>query len=170
MSKKSILILGIDPGTASTGWGLVRCRGRVTRRGGVTPPLRLIDYGCIETDKEIAPPKRLHQIHLALTRIIRKYQPAVMACEDIFFYKNAKTVISVSQAQGAILLTAAKSKIPIFTYTPLQIKQVLTKYGRADKGQIQKKVKNLLHLKEIPKPDDAADALAVAICHLKMKN
>lgn len=151
-SKKSTLILGIDPGTAATGWGLIK-------------NLQLIDYGCIKTDKETLPDKRLHQIHLALSRIIRKHKPDLMAIESIFFFKNAKTIISVSQAQGVILLTAAKSKIPTVTYTPLQIKQVLTKYGRSDKNEISKKVKKMLCLKEIPKPDDAADALAIAICH-----
>lgn len=160
-SRKSILILGIDPGTASTGWGLIKSKG------GITPSLQLVDYGCIKTNKECSFDKRLHQIHLALSRLLRKHQPDIMAVEEIFFFKNAKTVIGVSQAQGVILLTAAKSKISTVTYTPLQVKQVLTKYGRSDKNQVVRKVKNLLRLKETPKPDDAADALAVAICHLK---
>lgn len=149
-----MIILGIDPGTAATGFGIIKKSAK----------LKLIEYGCIKTATNLTTAERLKEIHNQLNSLIKKHKPDMVAVEDIFFFKNLKTAVKVSQARGVILLTAAKSKIPIFECTPLQVKQATTSYGRAEKIQVQKMVKTLLNLKEIPKPDDAADALAVAIC------
>lgn len=149
-----MIILGIDPGTATTGFGVIKKNKELT----------LIDYGCIKTTTNFTTAERLKKLHDQLNSLIKKHKPDMVAVEDIFFFKNLKTAIKVSQARGVILLTAAKSKIPVCEYTPLQIKQATTSYGRAEKMQVQKMVKVLLNLKEIPKPDDAADALATAIC------
>lgn len=149
-----MIILGIDPGTAIIGYGLIK----------KNEELELIKYGCIETAKSMPSAERLKKIYNQLNKLIKKYKPDIVAVEDIFFFKNLKTVISVSQARGVILLTAINSNIPISEFTPLQIKQAITGYGRAEKIQVQKMVKILLNLKKIPKPDDAADALATAIC------
>lgn len=150
-----MIIIGIDPGTAITGYGIVK---RTSNN------LTAIDYGCITTDSQMPNSQRLIIIEKQLTKLIKKHQPEQIAVEDIFFFKNLKTAIKVSQARGVVLVTAARKKIPISEYTPLQIKQAVTSYGRADKRQVQQMVKVLLSLKEIPKPDDAADALAAAIC------
>lgn len=147
-------IIGIDPGTAIIGYGIINS-GR---------KLELIDYGCIKTSVDFSTAERLEKLHKELGALIKKHKPEIVAVEDIFFFKNLKTAIKVSQARGVILLTIAESKIPVAEYTPLQIKQAVACYGRAEKIQVQKMVKVLLNLKEIPKPDDAADALAVAIC------
>ncbi len=149
-----MIILGIDPGTATTGFGIIKKNAK----------LKLIEYGCIKTATNLTTAERLKELHNQLNLLIKKHKPDMVAVEDIFFFKNLKTVVKVSQARGVILLTAAKSKIPIFECTPLQVKQATTSYGRAEKIQVQKMVKILLNLKEIPKPDDAADALAAAIC------
>ena len=149
-------ILGIDPGTAIIGFGALKKEGK--------NKLKAIDYGCIKTSADLTTAERLHKLHKELNLLIKKYKPDIVAVEDIFFFKNLKTAVKVSQARGVILLTAAKSKLKVEEYTPLQIKQAVACYGRADKKQVQKMVKTILNLKEIPKPDDAADALAVAIC------
>ena len=151
-----MIILGIDPGTATTGFGVIKKEGN---------KLYPINYGCIETKPNTAMPDRLNEILKQTEKIIKKHKPEVMACEELFFFKNAKTVITVAQARGVLVVAARKNMIPVFEYTPLQIKQALTGYGRAEKEQMQKMVKILLSLDKIPKPDDAADALAVAICH-----
>ena len=153
-----MIILGIDPGTAATGFGIIN-KLKVKNQ-----KLKVITYGCIKTPTNLTTAERLKVLHNQLNLLIKKYKPDMVAVEDIFFFKNLKTAVKVSQARGVILLTAAKSKIPIFECTPLQVKQATTSYGRAEKIQVQKMVKTLLNLKEIPKPDDAADALAVAIC------
>ena len=150
-----MIILGIDPGTATTGFGLIEKN---------KSNLKLLKYGCVKTSANLSTAERLDKLHKELSLLIKKSKPDIVAVEDIFFFKNLKTAIKVSQARGVILLTIAKSKIPIAEYTPLQIKQAVACYGRAEKIQVQKMVKILLGLKEIPKPDDAADALAVAIC------
>ena len=147
-------ILGIDPGTATTGWGVVK----------KTKKLNWVNHGLITTSANLSTAERLNKLHRELSLLIKKYKPDVAAVEDIFFFKNLKTAIKVSQARGVILLTIAKAKIPVAEYTPLQIKQAVACYGRAEKEQVQRMVKTLLNLKEIPRPDDAADALAVAIC------
>lgn len=150
-----MIILGIDPGTATIGFGIIK-KDKKT--------LGLIDYGCIKTSADLSTGERLSKLHKELNSLIKKYKPDIVAVEDIFFFKNLKTAIKVSQARGVILLTIAELKIPTFECTPLQVKQAVACYGRAEKTQVQKMVKTLLNLKEAPKPDDAADALAVAIC------
>lgn len=152
-----MLVLGIDPGTATTGFGLVESRGS---------RLRVIDYGIISTPAGMDMPERLCLIHQGLSQIISQYQPQTAAVEQIFYYHNAKTVITVAQSRGVILYTAASAGIEVCEYTPLQVKQSVVGYGQADKRQVQLMVQRILSLKEIPKPDDAADALAIAICHL----
>lgn len=149
-----MIILGIDPGTAATGFGVIKKNRE----------LKLIEFGCIKTPTSLTTAERLKELHNQLSKLIKKHKPDIMAVEDIFFFKNLKTAIKVSQARGVILLSAAKSKISVFECTPLQVKQAITGYGRAEKIQVQKMVKMLFNLKEIPKPDDAADALAAAIC------
>lgn len=151
-----MIILGIDPGTAIVGYGVVKKEGQK-----FTP----LDYGCIFTPAKTPLHDRLGLIYDELSEIVSKYQPDHMAVEELFFTNNAKTALAVGQARGVILLAGKKAGLSVFEYTPLEVKMALTGYGRADKNQIQQMVKALLSLKEIPKPDDAADALAVAMCH-----
>lgn len=149
-------ILGVDPGTNRCGWGLIeKNRHRIV----------VLDFGCITTPKEFSLPKRLLIIHKKLCDIIGKSAPDEVAVEELFFFKNQKTVISVAQARGAIVTAAMERGKPVFEYTPLQVKQALTGYGRAEKKQMQEMVKLTCGLESCPQPDDAADALAVAICH-----
>lgn len=124
----------------------------------------IVNYGVISTPSNHDFEKRLGDIYKELKKIIKKYKPDIIGIEDLFFFKNVKTAIKVAQARGVVLLTANLASISVAEFTPLQVKQAVTGYGRADKNQIQQMVKNILKLKEIPKPDDAADALAVAIC------
>lgn len=149
-------ILGIDPGTATTGFGLIK---RDKKHN-----LKLLEYGCIKTSSNLSTAERLNSLQKKLNSLLKKYKPDIAAVEDIFFFKNLKTAIKVSQARGVILLTAIRAKCRIEEYTPLQVKQAVHTYGRADKKQVQQMVKVILNLKQIPKPDDAADALAIAIC------
>jgi len=152
MSK---IILGIDPGIADTGYGLIE--------KGAGGKISCVAYGSIKTKAGLPMAERLEILHNELEKIIKKYQPALASVEELFFQNNAKTAIIVGQARGVILLTCKKNKVPIVELTPLQVKQTIAGFGRADKLQVQKMVKLLLNLKEIPKPDDAADALAIAI-------
>lgn len=149
-------ILGIDPGTATVGWGVIDVDGSKTA---------LIASGYLSTSKDLPLHKRLAEISRDLSLLIKKYQPEEAAVEELFFFSNQKTVISVAQARGAILLTLENFCVNIFSYTPLEVKQALTNYGRADKSQVQTMVKALLRLSAVPKPDDVADALAIALCH-----
>ncbi|MDP2837725.1 MAG: crossover junction endodeoxyribonuclease RuvC [Candidatus Moranbacteria bacterium] len=149
-------ILGIDPGTATVGWGIIDIAGGKTIS---------VAFGHISTSKEHSPEKRLAEIAHDLTAIVKKYQPGEAAIEELFFFKNQKTVIAVAQARGCIVLTLDQLCVNISGYTPLEVKQALTNYGRADKTQVQLMVKAILKLKSIPKPDDVADALAIALCH-----
>ncbi len=151
-----MIILGIDPGTAIVGYGIIQ-----TQKNKV----KYIDCGCIFTSKEDSDQERLLIINKELKKIIKKNKPDCMAVEKLFFFKNAKTLIPVSQAKGVILFTGHKEKLPVFEYTPLQVKMAITGYGRADKKQVQKTIKMVLRLDKVPSPDDAADALSVAICH-----
>lgn len=151
-----MIILGIDPGYAIVGYGIIEKIGN---------SVTCLDYGVITTDKDDSFPDRLVQMSDALEYLIDKYKPDCLAIEELFFQNNQKTAIAVAQARGVIVLQAKKKIGNLFEYTPLQIKQALTGQGRADKHQVQYMVKAILNLKEIPKPDDAADALAVAICH-----
>jgi len=150
-----MLILGIDPGTALIGIGLVNYQNK---------KLFLKGYQCIKTDPRASTAERLNDLFDQLNRVIKKFRPDLIAVEDIFFFKNLKTAVKVSQARGVILLAAAQQKIKVCEFTPLQVKQALTGYGRAEKHQIQQMVKAIFRLNEIPRPDDAADAIAVAIC------
>lgn len=149
-------ILGIDPGTAIMGWGLIEYE-----KGKVIP----LKYGCIETESVAPMPQRLAKIYNELSDIIERDCPDEVAIEELFYFKNAKTVITVAQARGAAIICAENMGLPVFEYTPLQIKQALTGYGRADKKQMQEMVRITCKLDHCPKPDDAADALAVAITH-----
>jgi crossover junction endodeoxyribonuclease RuvC len=153
-------VLGIDPGTATTGWAVL-----YEEKG----TLKSLAYGHISTSPNHTKADRLLEISQNLKKIIQKFHPQECAIEDLFFFKNKKTVIEVAQARGAILLTMKQNNVKIAHYTPLQVKQALTGYGRAEKKQIQLMTKNILHLKEIPKPDDTADAIAIAICHLNSR-
>ncbi|HJN62356.1 MAG TPA: crossover junction endodeoxyribonuclease RuvC [Candidatus Parcubacteria bacterium] len=153
-----MIILGIDPGTATTGYGIIEINKKKS--------LKCLGYGHIQTSPALTDGERLKIINNDLGKLINKYQPKILAVENIFFFKNLKTAMPVSQAKGVILLTAAKKRILVYEFTPSQVKMATVGYGRADKSQVQKMVKIILNLKETPKPDDAADALAVAICCL----
>jgi crossover junction endodeoxyribonuclease RuvC len=156
-----MIAIGIDPGTATTGYGVVSVENNF---------FKCLDYGIIDTDKNLSDSVRLDILNKKLKKIIKNSSPDIFAIESIYFFKNAKTVISVSQARGVALLTAEKKKLPIYEFTPLEVKMNIANYGRADKKQIQEMVKRLLNLKEIPRPDDAADALGIAICGLIKHN
>ena len=152
-----MLIMGIDPGIAISGYGII---------SGECNDCRIVEYGVIRTPATLEIPQRLRQIHEGYMKLLEKYKPDSVAIEELFFNKNAKTIITVGQARGAALLAAALSNIEVFEYTPLQVKQAIVGYGRADKHQVQQMIKVYFHLDELPKPDDAADALAVAVCHM----
>lgn len=156
----SMRVLGIDPGTATTGWAVIE-----ENKGKIKP----IAFGHISTSSQDSVSNRLLEVANDLENIIKKYKPQESAVEDIFFFKNQKTAVKVSQSRGAMLLTLEKKNVKISSYTPLQVKQALTGYGRADKKQIQIMVKNILKLKSIPKPDDTADAIAIALCHINSR-
>lgn len=148
--------LGIDVGTATTGWAILD----VYTRG-----YKLVGYGVITTKSTSPMPERLAELYSGMSEIISLYSPNHIAIESLFFFKNQKTVMSVSQARGVIILAAQHSALQISEYTPLQVKSAVTGYGRADKLQLQQMVKTILNLRELPKPDDAADAIGIAICH-----
>lgn len=148
-------ILGIDPGTATTGWGVVHGEGQ---------HLQLIEYGTIRTPANSPLPERLLTIHQEVTDLLESYEPDLVAVEQVFFQKNVKTAMSVGHARGVILLAAAEAGLPIDEFTPNEIKQAITGYGGAGKQQMQDMVRMLLGLEEVPRPDDAADAVATAIC------
>ncbi len=149
-----MIILGIDPGVAIVGYGIIEAKNN---------KLKLVGYGCILTKAGQQHATRLAEISKQFKKIIKTYQPDILAIEELFFCKNVKTALKVGEARGIILAQAMQAGLPIYEYTPLQVKQALTGYGRADKNQIQQMVKIILGLKQIPKPDDAADAVAVAI-------
>jgi len=153
-----MLVIGIDPGTAITGYGLVS-----EQPNG---DLSVVDFGVIRTPADLAMPQRLLQLYRELKHITLSYRPDSGAVEKLFFQKNVTTAISVGQGRGVALLTLAEAGAPVAEYTPLEIKQAIAGYGGADKKQMQYMVKALLNLEKIPRPDDAADALAVAICHI----
>ncbi|MCD6410721.1 crossover junction endodeoxyribonuclease RuvC [bacterium] len=152
-----MIILGIDPGTATTGYGLIRFSKK-------TGKLSLIEYGCIYTTPNFSDAQRLNQTYKKLKQIVKKNKPDILAIESVFFFKNSKTAIKVSQTKGVILFWAAKNKIPVYEFSPLQVKLNIVGYGRAQKKQIQRMIQEMFQLKEIPKPDDAADAIAIAVC------
>ncbi len=151
-----MVILGIDPGYGIVGYGVIETDGYT---------YQVLDYGAITTSKEDSIAVRLQEIEENLIFLLDKFKPDVVAIEELFYFKNQTTIIPVAEARGVIVLTAQKYCGKLFEYTPLQIKQALTGNGRAEKAQVQYMVKSILGLNSIPKPDDAADALAVAICH-----
>ena len=150
-----MVILGIDPGLAIVGWGVVECN-----RGS----FRVMGYGSIQTEAGLPVEERITQIYDSMNVILDKYKPEVMAIEELFWNTNQKTGISVAEARGCILLSAHKRGIKIYEYTPLQVKQAVVGYGRAEKRQVIAMVTSILKLSRPPKPDDTADALAIAIC------
>lgn len=149
------IIMGIDPGLADTGFGLIA--KSVNKLTG-------LDYGSIKTSAKLELAERLEIINLELAKLIKKYKPNLIAIEELFFCNNAKTALAVGQARGVAVLTARLNKIKSVEFTPYQVKQAVSTYGHAPKDQVQRMVKLILNLKELPKPDDAADALAIAIC------
>ncbi|MEG0291448.1 MAG: crossover junction endodeoxyribonuclease RuvC [Anaerovoracaceae bacterium] len=149
-------ILGIDPGYAIMGYGIIDMKGN---------HFKVVHYGSVETSAKLSMPDRLKILYNSLMDIINEYNPDTCGIEELFFNTNATTAIKVGQARGVAILACANSSLEIDEYTPLQIKQALTGYGRADKKQVQTMVKSILNLREVPKPDDTADALAVAVCH-----
>ena len=155
-TETDMIIIGIDPGYAIVGVGVIEYKGN---------KFRTLEYNAITTPAGMPTVERLKRIYTEMTSYLIKYDPDAVAIEELFFNSNQKTAINVAQARGVILVAVANANIPICEYTPLQVKQSVTGYGRADKKQVQQMVKTLLGLNAIPKPDDAADALAIAICH-----
>ena len=151
-----MIVMGIDPGIAILGYGVLKIQGN---------SFKVMDYGVIRTSSELSMPSRLTSIFRDLNVLLELHRPDAFAIEELFFNKNIKTALTVGHARGVSILSASNMDIPVFEYTPLQVKQAIVGYGRADKRQMQQMVKLLLNLREIPRPDDAADALAVAICH-----
>ena len=151
-----VIIFGLDPGIAIVGYGVIEAFGN---------RVRLIDYGVIETSSDLSLPERLNIIDIELNRLIELYNVDEVAIEELFFNKNVKTVINVAQARGVEILAFKKKGIIAYEYTPLQVKQAITGYGRAEKKQMQENIKMIFKLDKVPKPDDAADALAIALCH-----
>jgi crossover junction endodeoxyribonuclease RuvC len=150
-----MITLGIDPGTALLGFGVVE--------SGDDP--RMIDYGAIATHPDRAMPDRLNELFEAMTSLLAEHQPDVLAVEQLFFARNVTTAIAVGQARGVVLLAAARSNVRVVEYSPSEVKHAVVGYGKADKTQIQEMVRIILDLDHVPHPDDAADALAVALCH-----
>ncbi len=151
------VVVGFDPGTARLGFGVV------TGDDDAEP----LDYGVIETAASAPMPERLKQLYEGVGEILQKYRPGVCAIEQLFFSRNVTTALSVGQARGIVMLAAAQANVPVAEYTPAEVKQAVSGYGKADKTQMQEMVRLILRLQEVPYPDDAADALAVALCHLQ---
>ncbi len=151
-----MIILGIDPGYAIVGWGVLNYQGN---------QFKVLDYGAITTDADMDLFRRFQAIHQSLNEIIERHHPDAMAIEELFFNTNRTTAINVAQARGVLILSALNHNVPVYEYTPLQVKQAVVGYGRAEKQQVQQMTKLLLNLTAVPKPDDTADALAIAICH-----
>lgn len=155
-----MVVLGIDPGYAIVGWGVVNYAGNIYRPLG---------FGAITTDASSNFNDRLGYIYNNMTRLIEKCKPDAMAVEKLYFQNNQKTAINVAQARGVILLAAQQQGVPVFEYTPLQVKTVVTGYGKAKKPQVMEMTRRLLALESVPKPDDTADALAIALCHIQAR-
>lgn len=155
-----MIILGIDPGLATTGFGVVQPVKNTLSK------LKCMGYGTIDTTPDVPLPQRLNKIHLDLNRVITQYQPKALVMENVFFFKNAKTIVPVSQAQGVILLAAAKKRLPVYRYTPIEVKKTVTGFVKSDKKDVQREIQKILRLDDIPKPDDAADALSIAATYL----
>lgn len=156
-----MLILGIDPGTARLGFGLIQ----TTPKNGQGTSIKFVHAGCLETKMETPMPERLLFLQGEIGKILSEYKPDILAIEQLFFGINSKTAMAVGQARGVVLAESARHKVPIAEYQGLSVKFALTGFGRSDKKQIQESVRKHLHMKNIIKPDDAADGLAIAICH-----
>ncbi len=156
-----MIILGIDPGTATTGYGIIKTASK---------KVSLVDFGCVKTAAGEEMPKRLLKLRKELKKLIKEFEPKIMVIERLFFNTNAKTAMTVGQARGVVMLVGAEHKLPVLEYTALQAKKELTGYGRADKVEVEKAVKRCLNIRRKIKPDDAADALAIAICHVKKES
>jgi len=161
-----MIILGIDPGTARLGFGLIKINKK---------KVKVIDYGCIITTPDMCDGDRLKIINNELCKLIKAHKPKILAVENLYFFKNLKTVMPVSQAKGVVLMTAAKKKIPVCEFTPLQVKMAVTGYGKAEKKQVQRIIQTMLNLEEKPKDkdkrkDDAIDALGIAVCYALNNN
>jgi len=152
-----MIVIGIDPGLARVGYGVIEVMGHHAEP---------VCYGCIESTKDQPATERLLHIYAELTALLAKYEPAQIAVEKLFFSKNITSAMGVSEARGVILLLAGQRRIPVTEYTPNQVKQAITGSGRADKRQMQEMITRLLRLDSVPKPDDAADALSIALCHI----
>ena len=150
-----MIVLGIDPGTAITGYGVVERTGS---------RIRALDYGCVETPSDRPLAERLLEIRASVADLIDRHQPSAVAVERLFFNRNVQTAFAGGQARGVVLLTAAEHGLPVFEFTPNEVKTAVTGYGRAPKDQVQRMVQVVLALPELPRPDDAADALAIAVC------
>ncbi|MFH1575762.1 MAG: crossover junction endodeoxyribonuclease RuvC [Candidatus Nealsonbacteria bacterium] len=162
-----MIILGIDPGTATTGYGVIVAKNLNSKN---KDNFRCLSYGSIRTSPEMAMPQRLKKINNELTKILTKYQPKIMVVESLFFFHNMKTAMPVSQAKGVILLTAAKKNIPIYEFTPPQVKMMIAGSGKAEKMLVQKKIQSIFGLEDLHKCDDAADALAIALTYVFARN
>ena len=154
--SKKVIILGIDPGLATLGWGVISYDG---------VKCRIVDYGALTTPADMPMPQRLVSLFEGVQDLCKRYEPDDIAMEELFFCKNVTTAIAVGQARGAVMVAMRQHCNNLYEYTPMQIKQAVVGYGKADKKQVQNMVKMLLNIEEIPKPDDAADGLAIAICH-----
>lgn len=161
LGGRGMIILGIDPGIATMGYGVIRYKGN---------RFEAISYGAIKTASKMSTDQRLKIIYDELNHLIDTYHPEAVVIEELFFNTNAKTAIVVGQARGVAVLAAANKALDVFEYTPLQVKQGVVGYGRAEKTQVQQMIKTLLNLERVPKPDDVADALAVAVCHAHSGN
>ncbi len=157
VTGESSITLGVDPGTALLGYGVIAGEDA----------LRLIDFGVLETTPDEPMPNRLQFLYSGVCRLIQAYHPDTVVVEQLFFARNVTTALAVGQARGVVMLAAAQAGVPVNEYTPAQVKQAVSGYGRANKGQMQEMVRILLGLEDIPRPDDAADALAVALCHVQ---
>ena len=149
-------ILGIDPGIGRMGWGVIEEQGS---------RIKALDYGCLETDKEMSTDQRLLEINKFLIKLIHKHNPDAISIEKLFFNKNVSTALTVGEARGVAIVTGASLSVPVFSYTPLEIKSAVVGYGKADKAQVGQMIKVILGLSKIPKIDDTSDALACAITH-----
>lgn len=154
-----MIVIGIDPGLARTGYGVLS-----TGSGSPVP----LTFGCIETGGDCSSPERLLEIHARISGLFEEYDPAWVVLERLFFSRNTTSAMQVSEARGVLLLAAAQHGTPVTEYTPNQVKQAVTGSGRADKHQVQEMMRRLLRLEEVPRPDDAADGLAIALCHINM--
>ena len=151
-----MIILGIDPGTATTGYALIKKQKNNS--------FEIVDFGVISTKKTKSDSERLLEVQKDLAKIITKYKPEIAGVEKLYFENNAKTAMTVSQARGVVLLTLQQKKVKLLEFTPLQVKSMICGYGKAEKKQVQLMVQKTFNLKSLPKPDDAADALAIALC------